>query len=131
MEKSPKPLGQEHESSTIEKIIEEEFSTGDKLEQGSVRNLVEGIYNWINAGEEKRKEWEWESPEKFLVHYEDDVRKRYAPKTADLIMEKSDPEAVASFNEIVDEMRASSNHILQEGVSMAEPYLERLRKLIR
>ncbi|MEW6407944.1 MAG: hypothetical protein AB1465_04605 [Patescibacteria group bacterium] len=72
-----------------------------------------------------------ENPKRFLKHYEEHAAETYSPEDVQEIMRLSDPEAVAAFDAIIDELRQNFDAIKAAGPATVQDYCERLRTLVK
>ena len=74
-------------------------------------------------------EKQWKGPIEPLQHYEERIRR--AANLSDLILQLSDPEAVAAYNRLVDEFNAALPEINRKKYfETTRNFWERARKLI-
>ena len=112
--------------SKLDKITQAEFNRGSKL--------TAHVFNkWRNAGAWfalTGKFKEQAGPLEPLKHYKEIIKEHFQEEgQADEVMAKSNREAVAAFDELVDDFNNHLDEIVQKGIDEAEKYLQRARTL--
>jgi hypothetical protein len=107
--------------------IQEIFEAGAKLNH-DVANTVLAIEAWFTLyGSEKKPAVKFAD---LLFHYKEATIQQYGAEVANAILDRSDPEAVAKFDAIIDEMRKK---VAATTVPQREDFqedIDKLRKLV-
>lgn len=123
---SPKP-------SKLSQSEQTEFASGAKL-TGDSFNLWEDVKTWFDYKLEcERSGGPFTlKPLKPIEHYEAYYRRvrSWNPESADELIEKSDPSAVAAFDALADEFNSHLEEILQNGRDEAMKYVRRAAEII-
>ncbi|MFA6024241.1 MAG: hypothetical protein WC777_03430 [Candidatus Gracilibacteria bacterium] len=104
-------------------IIRNNFSRGCKLDR-QARNMM-GAIQYAFSGQDTGG-----NPRRFLRNYEEYLRSTYNEDQADLAMQLSNPEAIAAFDSIMNELRQNFDTITASGAEAVEEYCSRLLELI-
>ena len=111
---------------TISPIIQSEFARGKKL-TADAGNIWQTVSMWFRA----KTRGETQPPLEPCEHYEEYIRHTSTPEEADWIMDQSDQEAVAAFNQIVDDFNARLEELIEGDISDAQIYINRYLELDR